>query len=241
MSAPIHRAHTQVRPYGELAAMNDRDVRRRRSIRLKGYDYSRAGAYFVTICTQGREYIFGEIADGEMRLNGAGVMVGRWWNELNNKFPTIETDVSIVMPNHFHGIVIIVGADLRVRPDGTAPVETVGADLRVRPHSTGAHTGAPLHQIIQWFKTMTTNAYMRGVRESGWPPFAGRLWQRNYYEHVIRDDEDLAMIREYIVHNPLRWTEDRENPIHGNAAQSSDRAGTGVNPALTIGEIQNAR
>ncbi|MBI3391666.1 MAG: hypothetical protein HY039_00600 [Nitrospirae bacterium] len=240
--------------------MRDPAIRHRRSVRLKGYDYAQAGAYFVTICTQGRLCLFGEIAGGEMRLNGAGVMVGRWWNELNNKFPTIETDVSIVMPNHFHGIVFIVGADLRVRPDVTvavktvgadlrvrpdvtasveivgadlrvrpdvtASVKTVGADLRVRPHSTGAHTGAtgahtgaPLHQIIQWFKTMTSNAYIRGDRESGWPPFAGKLWQRNYYEHVIRDETDLESIREYVAGNPARWAEDGENParmeVHG--------------------------
>ncbi len=99
-----------------------------------------------------------------------------------------------------------------------------------------------LPDVVHRFKSLTTaRCRVDGIRQ-GWPPFAGKLWQRNYYEHVIRDDEDLAMIREYIVHNPLRWAEDLENPIHGgNAARSSDRAGTGVNPPITIGETRNAR
>lgn len=91
---------------------HDPDRYHRRSIRLKGYDYSQAGAYFVTICTQGRECLFGEVVDGEMRLNEAGQMVHRIWNDLFVKYPDIEIDEFVVMPNHFHGIIIIVGAPL---------------------------------------------------------------------------------------------------------------------------------
>ena len=113
----------------------------RRSIRLKGYDDARPGVYFVTICTQGRAYMFGTIMDGEMRLNEAGRMVERWWLELNNKFPNVRTDAYVVMPNHFHGIVMIVdardvGADLRVRPDD-GDVPTAGT------HMGGTHRYAP--------------------------------------------------------------------------------------------------
>ncbi len=181
---------------------------RRHSIRLRGYDYSRVGAYFVTVCTQNRQCLFGEIADGEMRLNDAGQMIERWWYELMNKFPESDTDEHIVMPNHFHGIVIIVGADLRVCPE-------YGRTHRSAP-TTGTHpsapTGASLPRIIQWFKTMTTNEYARGVKQHEWQTFVGRLWQRNYYEHIIRSDESLHRIREYIINNPGQWAYDRENP-----------------------------
>ena len=173
----------------------------RRSIRLRGYDYSQAGAYFVTVCAHDRMCLFGEIMDGKMHLNDAGRMVEKWWLALNRKFSTMETDEYIVMPNHFHGIVVIVGADLCVCP------VPVGAHAGV-----GAHTGAPLPAIIQWFKTMTTNEYIRGVKTSGWLPFTGKLWQRNYYEHIIRNEESLNHIREYIANNPMQWELDRENP-----------------------------
>jgi hypothetical protein len=93
------------------------EIHHRRSIRLKHYDYSQPGAYFVTICTHNRECLFGEIVSGAMVLNDAGKMVEKWWYELNTKFLNIEPDAHIIMPNHFHGIIIIVGADLRVCPN----------------------------------------------------------------------------------------------------------------------------
>ena len=89
----------------------DHDRHHRRSIRLEGYDYAQPGAYFVTICTQGRTCMFGDVAEGEMVLNDAGCMVQRWWSELPQKFPLVKTDEHVVMPNHFHGIIVIVGAD----------------------------------------------------------------------------------------------------------------------------------
>ncbi len=168
-------------------------------IRLHGYDYTQVGAYFVTVVTKDCACLFGEVVNGQMRLNDGGRMIEQWWFELNRKFSTVETDEFVVMPNHFHGIVVIAGV-------------TVGADLRVGPNSEGAHAGAPLPTIIQWFKTMTTNEYMRGVKTQGWPPFHGRLWQRNYYEHIVRSENELNRIREYIANNPLRWEMDRENP-----------------------------
>jgi len=173
--------------------------RHRRMIRLRGYDYTQVGAYFVMVVTKDRACLFGEVVNGEMRLSDAGRMIEQWWFELNRKFSTVETDEFVVMPNHFHGIVVIAGV-------------TVGADLRVGPNSEGAHAGAPLPTIIQWFKTMTTNEYMRGVKTRSWTPFAGRLWQRNYYEHIVRCENELTPIREYIANNPLQWEMDRENP-----------------------------
>ena len=177
----------------------DAEKHHRHSMRLLGYDYAQVGAYFVTSVTKDRVCLFGEIFDGEMRLNDGGRMIEQWWFELNRKFSTVETDEFVVMPNHFHGIVVIAGV-------------TVGADLRVGPNSEGAHAGAPLPTIIQWFKTMTTNEYMRGVKTRSWTPFAGRLWQRNYYEHIVRCENELTRIREYIANNPLQWEMDRENP-----------------------------
>ena len=120
----------------------DPEKHHRRSIRLQGYDYNQPGAYFVTICIQDREDLLGQIRNGEMIYNDAGRMVTKWWLEIPHKFPLIEIDEFIVMPNHFHGIVIMVepdsvGADLRVRPDSEA-------DLRVRPGSGkyATHRGA---------------------------------------------------------------------------------------------------
>ncbi len=168
----------------------------RTSPRLSGYDYSQEGAYFVTVCVQGRQVLLGEIIHGEMRLNQAGCMVERWWNKLESNFPTLKTDFYVIMPNHFHGIALIA--------------ENTSSALPACPQ--GAHMGAPLQKILQWFKTMTTNEYIHGVKEHGWPQFQGSLWQRSFYDHVIRDEASLNRIREYISTNPLRWDLDRENP-----------------------------
>ena len=178
----------------------------RRSIRLKEYDYSQSGAYFITICTLNRARLFGEINHGEMVLNEAGKMITKWYYELKNKFPDIQCDQFICMPNHIHFIVINVGADLRVCPDHE-PNESA--------NKTGEHTGSPLPKIVQWFKTMTTNEYIKHVKNYHWQPFNNKLWQRNYYEHIIRNDDDLNDIREYIIYNPEQWETDRENPDSG--------------------------
>ena len=111
-------------------------------------------------------------------------------------------DVFVVMPNHFHEIINIVGADLCVCPDKNKNLKE------------GEHTGSPLHEIVQWFKTMTTNEYVRNVKQQNWPPFIGRLWQCNYYEHIIRNEDELNRIREYIINNPLYWSEDENNPLN---------------------------
>lgn len=213
------------------------DIHHRRSIRLKEYDYSGNGAYFVTICTQNRDCLFGEISGEDMEMNAAGRLVAEWWAKLPDKFNGVSLDEFRIMPNHFHGIVVLVGAPPCGCPDD---VDLVGADPCVCPpltagegesmegahiegahiegahiegaHIKGAHMGAPLHRMVQWFKTMTTNAYIRGVKDHNWPPFPGRLWQRNYYERIIRDEDELTAIREYIINNPARWAEDKENP-----------------------------
>jgi putative transposase len=165
----------------------------RKSSRLPEYDYSQAGAYFITVCIHDRECLLGEIFQGKMRLNQAGMAVERWWKELGRKFSSIKIDDYVVMPNHFHGILFIS------EPSGA--------------HIEGVHAGPPLQKIVQWFKTMSTNEYVHGVKEHGWKPLKGQLWQRSFYDHVIRNDEGLNRVREYISTNAQRWVLDRENPI----------------------------
>ena len=191
----------------------DPDRHHRRSIRLKGYAYAQAGAYFVTGCTRNRRCRFGDVVDREMKLNEAGRMVERWWLEVDRKFPNAKTDVYMVMPNHFHGILVLI--DTNGDTPGN-PANQYGATHDSATHDggarhRGAHAGAPLSTIVQWFKTMTTNEYIRGVKTLGWPPFAGTLWQRNYHEHIIRNEESLVRIRQYILDNPARWTFNRKN------------------------------
>lgn len=195
------------------------DIHHRQSIRLKGCDYSQAGMYFITICTQHRERAFGEISAGEMRLNDAGRMVWSVWQALPDWFPAIMLDAFIVMPDHIHGIIAITNptaqpasstGEPRVRPpdDTTAPAPSTG-EPRVRPPSLttqprGTLPGT-LGRIVQAFKSISTHEYTLGVKEHGWPSFPGKLWHRNYHERIIRDEEALTSIRNYITTNPARW------------------------------------
>jgi REP element-mobilizing transposase RayT len=181
------------------------DIHHRRNVRLQDYDYSQAGLYFVTICVQNHKCLFGEIIYNEMVLNEIGKMIEKWCLELSNKFRDIVIDKHIVMPNHFHSIIINTG-------------ESVGADLRVCPNDIildkpknilGEHIGSPLQTVVQWFKTMTTNEYIRGVKTSGWTPFDKRLWQRNYHEHIIRNEIAHQKIANYIENNHLNWNNDK--------------------------------
>ena len=173
----------------------------RRSIRLKGYDYSQCGMYFVTICVQERMHLFGEIIEGVMYLNEAGKMVERLYLELEHKFPGTECGVFQIMPNHMHCIVV-VGADLRVRP---TPDTQPSSDTQ---QTLGNHPQSPLWKILQWFKTMTTNEYIRNVKNLGWPRFNRKLWQRDYWEHIISNDNECTNITNYILNNPNNWEKD---------------------------------
>ena len=191
----------------------------RRSIRLPAYDYTQPGAYFVTICSQNRECLFGDVINEEMILNQRGEMVERTWRELAECYPGVEVDAFVIMPNHVHGIIVLVEAG----PLGVGPV---GAGPRACPEGPGACPGRPqgvaptmsLPDVVHRFKSLTTARYRTGVLQDGWQPFPGRLWQRNYYEHVIRDEEELNRIRQYIIDNPGRWQDDVENPdVRSNA------------------------
>jgi REP element-mobilizing transposase RayT len=168
----------------------------RRSIRLKGYDYSQAGAYFVTVCTQDRACLFGDVVDGAMRLNEVGQIVGACWRMIPGHFPNTELDGFVVMPNHVHGIIVITQRNL-VRATHASPLQQPPRGLQCQSISA----------IIGSFKSAATK------RIHALPRFANLpIWQRNYYEHIIRNEESLNHIRQYILDNPAWWAFDRDNP-----------------------------
>jgi REP element-mobilizing transposase RayT len=171
------------------------EIHHRRSIRLKGFDYTQQGFYFITICLQEKECLFGrcDFKDHRIILNEAGKMAERWYDELQEKYPDKKCREMVVIPNHVHFIIE------NTNDEGAH----VGAPLRGRPLYN-----APIGTVVDWYKTMTTNEYIRGVKQYGWKRFDGRLWQRNYYEHIIRSDDDYDRIADYIRNNPLKWTED---------------------------------
>ena len=191
--------------------VSDIPLPQRRSMRLPHYDYGQSGAYFVTICTLSRECLFGQIVGDEMRLSEAGALARREWLRSAEMRREIMLDEYIVMPNHLHGIVFIVETDSQ-RYDGKANdgLETAGIHRR----EPGVHR-TPLRRPAQASLGAFINGYKASVTKgvtalrivSG-----ASAWQRNYYEHVIRNDDDLDRIRRYIADNPARWAEDRENP-----------------------------
>ena len=193
----------------------------RRSVRLQSYDYSQSGIYFVTMCTQDQICMFGEIVNGEMYLNAAGSIAQSTWNTLPERFPHVELDQYVVMPNHIHGIVVLAGSTSMRRGDiytAEVPERFMHAKGKVyRDHTTNMalqHSGInqvhtadaikrvpTLGEIIRTFKGAATYR----IRSEGKRDFA---WLGRYYEHIIRNDDDLDRIRQYIVNNPARWTED---------------------------------
>jgi putative transposase len=186
----------------------DPAIHHRRSIRLRGYDYAQAGAYFVTLVTQGRECLFGEIVEGVMRLNDAGEIARAEWEKSAEIRREIELDAFVVMPNHIHGIVVIVepgtgGADGRPPlPDMVAP-EDGGRGRPPLPRKQKS-----LGAFIAGFKSAATKR-INEVRVLPGVP----VWQRNYCEHVVRNETDLTRIRAYIANNPLAWASDSDNSI----------------------------
>ncbi|MCK5783987.1 MAG: hypothetical protein KAH06_06035 [Desulfobacterales bacterium] len=194
----------------------DPDIHQRHSIRLRGYDYSTAGFYFVTACVQNCECLLGEIVEGRVVLNDAGRMVENIWMELPQRFLNMISDIFVVMPNHFHGILI-----LDDHPDGIINRRGESCDRPINHDEPGDHKDRPygtldgsVGRIVQAFKSLSTNAYIQGVNNDGWSPFPGKLWQRNYYERIIRDEEELLQVRKYIRDNPVKWVIDDENPAN---------------------------
>ena len=168
----------------------------RRSIRLKGYDYSQAGYYFVTICCYQRQCLFGEIVDGVMRLNQYGEIVAETYQWLSSRYPYVHLDKWIIMPNHFHGIIVLTDKLYR-GASRTAPTPANDRKLKRKP----------LGRLIGAFKTVSTKK-INLIRNAP----GTLIWQRNYYEHIIRNEESLNRIRQYIVDNPLSWQIDKLHP-----------------------------
>jgi putative transposase len=175
------------------------DIEGRHSIRLTGYDYSQPGYYFVTICTQGRRPILGSVINGNLKLNWMGEMVMDVWMQIPRRYPGIDVDLGVVMPNHVHGIVI-VGAGSHARPP--------------TGHGGRPQGGAPtlsLPDVIHRFKSLTTRRSVAGGPRQGTTAAQRPLWQRSFYDRVIRNDRELNAIREYIQANPANWEKDEDH------------------------------
>ncbi len=166
----------------------------------------------MTVCTKHKENLFGTIRRNILVFNKAGSMIQSVWDKLPDHFGYIKLDQFIIMPNHIHGIIFLVGAPLV----GALSSNTAQDNNKVKPDNTRAGTRpAPtLGNVVGIFKSISTHQYALNVHSHNWPPFPGKLWQRNYYEHIIRNEDELNQIREYIRHNPLRWDEDENNPIN---------------------------
>jgi len=233
------------------------NIHHRRSIRLKRYDYTQRGAYFVTICTHQRNCLFGEIVDGEIKLNTNGEIARGSWLSIPRHFKNVELDEFVIMPNHLHGIIIIdssevVGEALANQDFSQLFSEVVGEALANQDFSQlfsevagealanqdfskqqnlssqcfapTVHTGETvkingtkpqsLAAITQNYKSVSTRQINRMNKAKG-----NVIWQRNYYEHIIRNEEALNNIREYIVNNSINWVKDQENPANFQTMQ----------------------
>jgi len=211
-------------------ASYDPEKHHRRSIRLKGYDYALAGAYAFTLCTEGRLCLLGEVVAGGVQLTAAGEMVWQLWEALPARFSDVVLGEFVAMPNHVHGILALAGG-CRAELTGGGHVQGghKEGDHKDRPYNPVSGSVRPvspaedptwprgtasrsLGRLLQAYKSLTTHEYIIGVRERGWPAFEGRLWERNYYERIVRNERELDAIREYIANNPAQWAADRENP-----------------------------
>jgi putative transposase len=204
-----------------------RELHHRRSIRIKGYDYSRPGSYFVTLCTQDRECWFGEVIYGTVQLSPIGKAVHEGWLRIPSFFPNVVLDEFVVMPNHVHGIITMIDSDSVHAGPGvglvtgrglvgrglinqTPTISTRDANATKNTNTDGEwilmrNPKQTLGKIIRHYKAGASKL----IRDGGHSHFQ---WQPNYYEHIIRNETDLNKIRKYIVENPMKWAEDAENP-----------------------------
>ncbi|MEQ9090551.1 MAG: transposase [Balneola sp.] len=180
--------------------MRQNKLHDRQSMRLQGYDYSRPGFYFITICAQNMEHIFGDIIGGKMQLNECGEIAWHYWNTIENRYPNTHVDEFIIMPNHVHGIIEIVNENPFVGAIHESPLRTeINTELYRKNRRKML-----IPKIIGWYK-MNTAKQINQVRQTP----GQKSWQRNYYDHIIRNEESLFHIREYIKHNPENWNKDR--------------------------------
>ena len=163
---------------------------RRRSVRIPGYDYSQDGGYFVTICEKDRFSLFGEIINNQIKLNAIGKHVQYWWYQISQRYPNVELDEYIIMPNHMHGIIIIKNYG-NCRGEVTSPLQF-------------SQQCPSLGKIMAYFKYQSTK-HVNQLRNTP----GHKLWQRNYWEHIVRNEMELNRIRNYIQNNPVKWKNDR--------------------------------
>jgi putative transposase len=213
----------------------DPEKHKRRSIRLKGYDYAQAGSYFITICTHQRQCLFGQVVEGQMQLNAIGLAVQARWQTLPQNFPNLILDTWVIMPNHIHGILCLdpnprrgdafgtesmrspqisppnaspsgsgtsITPPPQISPPNASPVEASS----IPPRGTQSHSIAA---IVQNFKSISTRKINQLQNTPG-----QIIWQRNYHEHIIRDDNTQQLIRTYIRNNPAHWDLDQLHPDH---------------------------
>ena len=179
-------------------------IHHRRSIRLQGYDYAQAGAYFITICCEKREYRFGKIEHDKMILNEYGTVAYDEWIKLPVRFSNCDLDVLQIMPNHIHGIMILkdtVGEGFTPAPKEQKETIDDRATARVAP------TNGRIGDIIGAYKSLVSKTCLEIFKSKN--TTMGKLWQRNYYEHIIRNEQSYQIVAEYIMNNPAKWQEDK--------------------------------
>jgi REP element-mobilizing transposase RayT len=192
------------------------NIHHRRSIRLKGYDYSQAGLYFITICCQDRFCRFGDVVEGEMVLNEYGEIAHNEWMKLTERFPNFKMDVFQIMPNHMHGIIFLTdppfGTTARVDPTGD--VKNMNTEKNGHTVVGAGFTPAPtvcppptVPDIVGAYKSLVANGCLKIYKSKN--ETMGKLWQRNYYEHIIRNEQSYQTISEYIINNPAKWANDK--------------------------------
>ncbi len=196
------------------------DIHHRRSIRLREYDYSQPGAYFITICTQNRTCLFGNVVDGKMVLNDAGEFARKCWMEIPNHFPRVTLDEFVIMPNHIHGIIIINVGAINVRAINVGAKDFSPQQIPINkyhsPQQIPINKYHSPQQIPESFQSPSRSigSIVRGFKIGITKWFRQNtdiynIWQRNYYEHIIQDEQALNVIREYIINNPLKWELDK--------------------------------
>lgn len=182
----------------------DTKSQHRRSLRLKNYNYFQPGAHFITICTYNRVCTFGGIVNGEMILNGYGNIAQQCWLEIPKHFPDVEFDEFVIIPNHIHGIIFNTDKNVQTYNDtlvGTKNFSTLHDSHQIKFRSPSQTIGSIVCGfkigVTKWFR-QNTNIYT--------------VWQRNCYEHIIRNETELNKVCEYLINNPLKWELDIENP-----------------------------
>lgn len=180
----------------------DPQIHHRHSIRLKGYNYTQPGAYFITICTKARQCLFGNVVKSEMQLNYLGHIAFNYWQTIPDHFPHIELDTFVVMPNHLHGILIMTD-----KHAGEQQFCALNQHLDCNTEKFGKPVHGSISTIIRSYKGVVTKRI-----NIIWHTKGQSIWQRNFYEHIGREQKSLDNIREYILNNPQRWTDDPENP-----------------------------